>query len=152
MDPLLEDMHSGFLDELEKIGIAAKLTGLKHRVGKRPLRVSTLLKKEKEGTLLKFTREKNAKAVTLPDGSGFFIGTVGKSKKKMAEGSAGNVVPYANTDAQDSTGKPAQAPKASGEVPSREDGRDNQQIRIPGTGRNTFAPAASQDPAEHGNY
>lgn len=90
-------------------------------MGKRPLRASTLLKKDKDGTL-----------------------------RKTAEGSQGGSIPFAANDPA-STGKPAQAPKAAGDVPSREDGRDNQQTRIPGTGRTSLAPAAVNEPSEHGN-
>ena len=45
-------MHSAFADELEKIAISMRHM-VKHRSGRRPMKVTTLLRKEKEGTLYK---------------------------------------------------------------------------------------------------
>lgn len=47
-------MRSGFLDELEKIAISRhRLRVSQSRKGRRPMRVDTLLRKEKDGTLYK---------------------------------------------------------------------------------------------------
>lgn len=124
----LETLRSAFIDELEKI--AASATLLRHsksRSGRRPMSVHTLLRKEKDSEIYKFS-------------------------KNGGEGSAGNVVPFANEDAPGVTGRAAQAPKSPNDVPSREDGRENAGTKIPGTGRFVLAPAAANSPEEHGNY
>lgn len=47
-------LRSAFLDELEKIAVSRhRLSVAQSRKGRRPMTVSTLLKKEKEGTLYK---------------------------------------------------------------------------------------------------
>jgi len=117
--------YRGFFDEMTKIGASAGvLRQGKSRIGTRPLRVSTLLDKDKKGTL-----------------------------RKHAEGSIGNSVPFAADDPVGATGKPATAPKGINDiVPTREDGREQQATRIVGSGKNLFAPAASNEPGEHGNY
>lgn len=125
MNPYFETVRAAFLDELEKIAASSKL--LRHgkaRVGRRPLRVATLLRKEKDGEIYKFS----------------------------GDGSMGNVVPFSNEDAPGVTGRAAQAPKSPNDVPSREDGRENSGTKIPGTGRFVMAPAAANSPEEHGNY
>jgi hypothetical protein len=124
VNPYFTAMRAAFLDELEKIAASSKL--LRHgksRIGKRPMRVSTLLRKDKEGEIY-----------------------------KHGEGSMGNVVPFSDEDAPGVTGRAAQAPKSPNDVPSREDGRENAGTKIPGTGRSVLAPAASNSPEEHGNY
>lgn len=124
MNPLFEAMRAGFLDELEKIAASSKL--LRHgksRLGRRPLRVSTLLRKEKDSEIY----------------------------KSAGDGSMGNVVPFADETAPGVTGRAAQAPKSPNDVPSREDGRENAGTKIPGTGRFDLAPAAANSPEEHGN-
>ena len=122
--PLFDVLRAAFLDELEKIAASSKvLRHSKSREHRRPMRVSTLLRKEKDGEIC-----------------------------KHAEGSGGNVVPFANEDAPGVTGRAAQAPKSPNDVPSREDGRENAGTKIPGTGRFDMAPAASNSPEEHGNY
>ena len=129
-------MESAFLDELEKISAAkGKLRRASNaRKGRRPLRVSTMLKKEKDGTLFKYT-------------------------KQAGEGSGGNVVPYSNSDYQSSTGasgptgSPARGqPGPNDIVTSREDGREAMSTKIPAFARISLAPAAVNEPAEHGNF
>ena len=119
-------VYQGFFDEMEKISSSSGvLRHGKSRVGKRPLRVSTLIAKDKAGTL----------------------------RKHAGEGSIGNSVAFAADDPVGTTGKPATAPKGINDiVPTREDGRENQAIRIIGTGKNQFAPAAANEPSEHGNF
>lgn len=58
-------MESAFLDELEKISAAkGKLRRASNaRKGRRPLRVSTMLKKEKDGTLFKYTKQAEVEAI-----------------------------------------------------------------------------------------
>lgn len=125
MNPLFEAMRAGFLDELEKIASSAKtLRHSKSRKGRRPMRVSTLLRKEKDGEIL----------------------------KTGGDGSMGNVVPFSDENAPGVTGNAAKAPKSPNDVPSREDGRDNAGTKIPGTGRFVLGPAAANSPEEHGNY
>lgn len=119
MDPL----YQAFFDEMRKIGASSGvLHAAKSRLGRRPMRVSTLLRKDTEGTL-----------------------------RKHAD-SLGNSVPYAADDPPGMTGSPAKAPKGVNDSPSREDGRDQMAIKIPGTGRFSLAPAGSNTPEEHGNF
>ena len=106
--------RAAFLDELEKIAAAKRkfVDATKTRAGRRPMSVSTMLKKEKDGTLF------------------------GKS----AEGSLGTIIPFSTTDPQD--GAAAKAPRRDeGEVPSREDGREQASTKIPAGSRYTMAPA-----------
>lgn len=125
MDSLFDVVRAAFLDELEKIAAASHmLRHSKSRVGRRPMRVGTLLKKEKDGEIY----------------------------KHGGDGSVGNVVPFSDTDAPGVTGRAAQAPKSPNDVPSREDGRENAGTKIPGTGRFVLAPAAANSPEEHSNY
>src|ERR1019366_124697 len=113
----LEVMQAAFIDELTKIAVKGKfLRGLSHRVGRRPMRVSTMLKREKDGELFKTTK-------AAGDGS----------------------IPYSNSDPQTSTGAngptgtPATLPKVQGEVPSREDGREAAATKIPSGSRTVMA-------------
>lgn len=127
--PYFETLRAAFLDELEKIAASSRM--LRHgksRKGRRPMRVSTLLKKEKDGEIYKL------------------------SKNAQGEGSGGNVVPFSDENAPGVTGNAAKAPKSPNDVPSREDGRDNAGTKIPGTGRFVLAPAAANSPEEHGSY
>jgi len=127
-------MERAFLDELEKIAAAREqLRHGKSRAKRRPMRVSTMLRKEKDGTLYKYT--------------------------KQADGSIGNVVPYSNSDYQSATGAsgptgtPAAAkPGPNDIVPSREDGREAMSTKIPAFARYSLAPAAVNTPEEHGNF
>lgn len=108
-----EVTRAAFLDELEKISSAKRkfMDALKSRVGRRPMSVSTMLKKEKAGTLF-----------------------------KQSEGSMGTIIPFSTTDPQD--GAAAKAPRRQeGEVPSREDGREQTSTKIPAGSRYTMAPA-----------
>ena len=101
-----------FADETQKIAAASGLMRVaKTRAGKRPLKVSTLLRKENEGSLW----------------------------KKKAESSLGTIVSYADNDAPGTTGKPAKRQKTQQETPSREDGRDFA-ATVPGPGRTAYAP------------
>lgn len=78
-----------------------------------------------------------------------------KLVKKGAGGSVGNLVDFSATDWQGSTDKPAEAPKGPNDQPSREDGREHQEVKITGkSGPANFllAPAAVNYPEEHGNY
>ena len=100
---LLAIMESSFLDELEKIAavrpdIRKAMTVPQSRSGRRPLSVSKMLAKEKDGTLW-----------------------------KEGEGSIGNLVPTAAGEPVGSTDNPARPTRTSSEVPSREDGRENVQ-------------------------
>ena len=117
MNPLLDTVRNAFLDELQKIAFSAKaVQHTKARQGRRPISASTLLQKEKEGEILKLS------------GDG---------------GVAGTGTEYSNTDYPGVTGKPALAPRVKGEVPSREDGRENQATVIPGAGKTLLAPAST---------
>ena len=54
MSPPTRTLKGSFLDELEKIAVSKhRMTVAQARKGRRPMRVDTLLKKEKEGTLYK---------------------------------------------------------------------------------------------------
>ena len=65
------------------------------RKGRRPMRVDTMLRKEKEGTLYKFTK----------------AGTAGSEQSRLE---------YQEVDPK-ATGTPAHPKKKKGDVPSRED-------------------------------
>lgn len=122
----VEAMEAAFLDELEKIATRGKfLKGLSHRLGRRPMRVGTMLKKEKEGTLYTHTKKAD---------------------------STGSLVATAMSDPPGTTGKPAEPVRQPGEVPSREDGREMASTKIPSFARHVLAPAAVNTPEEHGNY
>lgn len=120
-------LESAFLDELEKIAavrpdVRKAMRVAQTRSGRRSMRASTLLRKEKEGTLW----------------------------KEAGEGSLGNLVSTAAGEPPDATGSPARSPRTSSEVPSREDGRENvQTILVDGK---QLPPATTNQPAEHGNY
>lgn len=117
-------MQAGFLDELEKIAASkAMLQAVsKTRRGKVPMRVSTLLKKEKDGTLW----------------------------KTGGEGSVGNLVSTAAGDPPGMTGGSAKAPKSADEPASRDDAREHI-ATIPAPGVMVLAPAVSNTPAERTN-
>lgn len=124
---MLHVIERAFLDELEKIAavrpdIRKAMSVPQARSGKRSMRVATMLKKEKEGTLW----------------------------KEAGEGSLGNLVSTAAGEPQDSTGRPARAPRTSSEVPSREDGRENVQTIF--VGGKQLPPETTNQPSEHGNY
>ena len=103
-----------FADETQKIAAASGLMSMaKSRAGRRPLRVSTLLHKENNGSLW----------------------------KKKTSSSLGTIVSYADNDAPGTTGKPAKREKMQQEPPSREDGRENT-ATTPGPGRTAYAPGA----------
>jgi hypothetical protein len=87
------------------------------------MRASTLLRKEKEGTLW----------------------------KEGGEGSMGNLVSTAAGEPPGMTGSPARSPRTTSEVPSREDGRENVQTVIVSDGKQ-LPSATTNQPAEHGNY
>lgn len=170
-----EVLQSSFLDELEKISFAKGkfLRGaLSSRKGRRPMRVATMLKKEKGGELFKYTKQavdlKGAltgleaslnehKELDKKERAVISAMKASLSRRKTAgEGSVGNVVPYSDTDYQSSTGasgptgKPAQIPKGPNDQPSREDGRENAHTAIPAFARFSLAPAAVNTPEEHG--
>lgn len=116
-----EAIQAAFLDELEKIGSARRkfLDAVKSRAGRRPMRVATMLKKEKDGTLFKLT-------------------------KTSGEGSVGNIVPFSTYDPQNGELEGAAKRKLQqGEVPSREDGREQAAVKIPAGSQYTMAPAAT---------
>lgn len=108
---VLSRFQGGFLDELEKLSSdveknAGKLvketrkawSSSKTRKGRRPMRVSTLLKKEKEGTL-----------------GGYKFAHVLQALAKNA--STQSIVPFTVTE----NGGEAKLQKKPGDVPSRED-------------------------------
>ena len=122
MSSPLDVLENAFLDELHKIAAAKSVMKVsKSRVGIRPARVSTLLRKEKEGTLW-----------------------------KMGEGSVGNLSATAASDPPNMTGSPARYNRTSSEVPSREDGRENTVTIMPRS-NTLLAPAATNYPGEQGN-
>lgn len=108
--------------ELEKIGAARdQMLVSKSREGRRPARVGTLLKKEKDGTLW-----------------------------KHGEGSVGNLVATAAGDPPNMTGSAAKYDRTASEVPSREDSREHT-ATIPAQSRTLLAPAATNYPEERTN-
>lgn len=146
------------------------------RSGRRPISVSKLLKKEKDGTLYKFDahvkendEEKKAGGCVLPDGSGFFVGTVGKKdhpkseEKKTAErfakaASSIGLPSVSYLDADTDVARSAKRPKRKGDIPSREDvqtrgaldGRENATV-IPGTGTQLTEVGATCTPGGERN-
>jgi len=122
-------IYSAFFNELEKLAVSSDRM-VKQRIGRRPMAVETMLRKEKEGDLYKYTKTGQS------DQSSLF---------------------YSENDPK--TGKPAMTRKKKGEVPSRE-GMDNypkseaRQDQRLGTDKaiQLNEPAYANQPAEHGNY
>jgi hypothetical protein len=90
---------AAFADELLKIAAARKnMTVAQSRKGRRPMHVSTMLKKEKDGTLFKYTK--------------------GQEKKAGSEGSEQASLLY--SEGASRTGDRAKPKAKPGDVPSRE--------------------------------
>lgn len=123
----LQAVQAAFIDELEKIAVHRALTTTpKHRSGRRPMRVDTLLRKEKDGTFYR------------------------KLAEKLAT-SGGVLIPYAADDPQNVRERAAKKPRTAQDVPSREDGREATST-VFGPGRFVLAPGATNYPEEHGNF
>lgn len=80
----LDVARAAFLDELEKISASSQMMrGSQSRSGRRPMRVSTLLRKEKEGTLYKHSAD--LAAGPLPTAPGTPMGTPAVKPRKPGE-------------------------------------------------------------------
>lgn len=99
----------GFGDELEKLNASrSRMTVSQTRKGRRPMRVDTMLKKEKEGTLYKYTKTASSK-----------LDTKKKLTKISTAGSEQSRLEYQETE-PGVTGSPAKAKVLRGDVPTRE--------------------------------
>jgi len=110
---------AAFRDEFEKIAAShVRLRGSKDRSGRRPLRVDTLLRKEKEGTLYKNTGNEQKIAQLESVLAGRPSGTEATAGKKKGDLPSREEI----------------------DTPKREDGRGNA-ATVPGSGNFLVAPA-----------